>query len=82
MSSLQEIEQAIRNLSPANREQLLRDLPALLPELDRDAAWERIINDPRPRPALTTLLDQVDAKLRENPKAFSEIKESDFGEDS
>ena len=82
MSSLQEIELAIRNLSSANREQLLRDLPALCPELEGEAAWERIISDARPRPALTALLDQVDATLRENPNAFAEIKESDFGGNS
>lgn len=79
MSTVQEIESAIRNLSPADREQLLRDLPAIFPELDGDAAWDKIINDPRPRPSLSALLDQVDAKMRENRNAFAEIKDSDFG---
>ena len=46
----QEIEAAIRALPPQEREKLVEDLPAILPEMNGDAAWERIITDPRPRP--------------------------------
>src|SRR2546427_92535 len=42
-------------------EQLISDLPKLLPELDGDAAWERLIRDGRPRPALSALLDHAEA---------------------
>ena len=59
MSTVQEIEAAIRNLSAAEREELISDLPKLLPELDGDAAWERLIRDARPRPALSALLDKA-----------------------
>ncbi len=78
MSTVQEIESAIRQLGSAERDQLVRDLPSILPELDGDGAWERIINDPRPRPELTALLDKVDAEMQRSPNAFPEIKDSDF----
>ena len=78
MSTVQEIEAAIRSLTPVQREQLLRDLPQLLPELDGDAAWEHIIRDARPRPAFTTLLNEVEDQYRRDPKAFPEIQERDF----
>jgi len=48
VSTLREIKAAILELSPAERWQLIADLPALLPELNGDAAWERILHDPRP----------------------------------
>ena len=80
MSTVQEIESAIGKLGPAERDHLVRDLPRLLPELDGDAAWERINNDPRPRPALATLLDKVDAEMQRNPEAFPEIQDRDFGQ--
>ena len=79
MSTVQQIEEAIRGLSPAERSRLVSDLPTLLPELDGDAAWERIIRDPRPRPALTALLDEVDAQMQRDPEAFPIIEEADFG---
>ena len=80
MNTVQEIESAIRKLPPAERDQLVRDLPAILPEINADAAWERIINDPRPRPALTALLDRADAEVQRNPAQFPEINDRDFDE--
>ncbi|MGD1086526.1 MAG: hypothetical protein ABSA47_17455 [Verrucomicrobiota bacterium] len=61
MSTALEIEAAIRTLSAVEREKLIRELPVLLPELGGDLAWNQIIGDPRPRPALTELLDQAEA---------------------
>jgi hypothetical protein len=78
MSTAHEIEVAIRALSPVEREKLIKDLPVLLPELDGDLAWNRIIGDARSRPALTALLDQVEADYKNNPAAFPEIKDQDF----
>ena len=78
MSTVQDIEEAIRSLSPVDRSRLVSDLPAILPELDGDAVWERIIHDPRPRPALTALLDEVDAQRQRDPEAFPIIEEADF----
>lgn len=78
MSTVAEIEAAIRALPPKDREKLADDLPSILPELNGDAKWQRIISDPRPRPALTALGDQIDAQLKANPASFSEIHDGDF----
>jgi hypothetical protein len=80
MSTVQEIEAAIRSLAPAQREELIKDLPGLLPELDGDAAWERIVRDTRPRPALTELVNELQSEYRRRPDAFPEITERDFEE--
>lgn len=78
MSTVLEIEAAIQSLSPQERKKLVRDLPALLPELDGDEAWKRIIEDSTPSAALSAFADAIDAEHQRNPNAFSEIKESDF----
>jgi len=67
MSTVKEIEAAIRALPPREREQLVEDLPTILPELDGDAVWERIIADPRPRPALTALGDEIEVRYSASP---------------
>ena len=74
MSTAVEIEAAIRTLSPTERKKLVRDLPALLPELDGDEAWKRIMDDPTPNPALSAYVDAIDAEHQRNPNAFPEIK--------
>jgi hypothetical protein len=79
MSTAQEIEAAIGALPKKEREELVEDLPSILPELNADAEWSRIIHDPRPRPALSALGDAVEAQLRANPECFPEIQDSDFG---
>ena len=78
MSTVHEIETAIRSLAPAEREELVNDLPRLLPELDGDAAWERIARDPRPRPAFSALVDELQAAHRRDLKSFPEITATDF----
>jgi hypothetical protein len=78
MSTVAEIEAAIQALPPAERERLAEDLPALLPELNGDAKWERIINDVRPRPALIALGDEIAAQFKANPVAFREIQDGDL----
>lgn len=78
MSTAHEIEAAIRALSATERKKLVRDLPVLLPELDGDEAWKRIIDDPAPSPALSAFADAIDAEHQRNPDAFPEIKDSDF----
>src|SRR5471032_1923529 len=66
MSTVQEIEAAIRELPTTEREKLVEDLPAILPELNGDAVWERILSDARPRPALTALGDEIAAQFKAN----------------
>jgi hypothetical protein len=78
MSTVAEIEAAIQALPPAERERLADDLPSLLPEINGDAKWERIVNDARPRPALTALGDEIAAQLKARPAAFREVRDGDF----
>lgn len=78
MSTAQEIEDAIRTLPKAERQKLINQLPSILPELSSDDEWNRIANDPRPRPALTALGDSIAAQIKANPQAFPRIKDSDF----
>lgn len=82
MSSLQEIETAIRELSSGDRAKLVQDLPTLMPEWGGDFAWQRILRDPTPSPALSSLVDAVDAEFDHNPNAFPEIKGTDFEQNS
>lgn len=67
MSTVEQIEAAIRSLSAGERDRLVKDLPKLFPELDGDAAWDRIIHDDRPRPAFSRLLDEVESAIAEDP---------------
>ena len=78
MNTVEEIEAAIVKLDPDERARLAEALPRLIPELDGDARWAEIINDPTPRPALSELGDRLDAAMRENPEQFPEITEEDF----
>ena len=78
MSTVAEIEEAIRALSPAEREHLAESLPSILPELNGDLKWERVVADARPRPALSALGDEIAARFKQNPAAFSELRDADF----
>ena len=78
MSTVAEIEAAIRALPPGERERLAEDLPSILPELRGDLVWQRIINDERPRPALSALGDRIEAQFKAHPGQFPEIRDSDF----
>jgi len=49
-----------------------------VPELDGDAYWEALIRDPRPRPALSALGDEVDAAFRANPEQFPLLNDENF----
>ena len=82
MSSLEEIELAISGLSSEDQAKLLRDLPALLPKLNGDLAWQKILTDPTPSATLSRFVDSVDAEFARNPKAFPEINDSDFEHNS
>ena len=78
MSTVAEIEAAIQALAPAERERVAEDLPSILPELNGDAKWQRIMAEPRPRPELTALGDEIAAQFKNNPAAFSELRDADF----
>lgn len=78
MSTVQEIEAAIQALPVTEREKLVADLPGILPELNGDTMWESVLADPRPRPALTALGDEIAAQFKANPSCFAEIQDRDF----
>lgn len=78
MSTAQEIEDAIRSLSPSERAKLLQHLPHILPEFAGDEEWDRLIVDERPRPALTQLLDRYEADLETDAASFPKVAEGDF----
>ena len=82
MSTVQEIEAAIQALPAMERKKLVADLPGILPELNGDATWERILSDRRPRPALTALGDEIAAQFKANPSRFPEIQDRDFDQRS
>ena len=75
MSTAQEIENAIRALSAAERSKLVQHIPQLFPEFAGDSEWERIAGDERPRPALTDLLDRYEGDLARDPDAFPKVAE-------
>jgi hypothetical protein len=78
MSTVAEIEAAIKALPSAERERLAEDLLSILPELSGDLKWNRIIQDAQPRPALTVLGDEIAAQLKKDPSAFRKIQDADF----
>lgn len=78
VSTVEQIEAAIRALPAADRARLIRDLPMLFPEMDGDAAWDQLFNDARPRPALSRLLDEAEAAVHEDPAVFPETTDDEF----
>ena len=78
MSTVPEIEAAIRALPPSEREKLAEDLPLILPELHGDLVWQHIINDERLRPALSALGDEMEQEFKTDPEQFAKIQASDF----
>jgi hypothetical protein len=78
MSTVEEIETAIRSLRPEERERLVYRLPEVLPESDEEGPWKRIIRDARPRTDLTRLGDEIGLALKSDPEVFPEISDHDF----
>ena len=78
MTTVEEIEHAIRALSPGDRTRLANSLPALIPELDGDVLWERIARDSAKRPTLSAALEELDADFERNPGQFRLMQAGDF----
>ena len=78
MSTAQEIENAIRSLSPSEREKLLQHIPTIFPEFAGDSEWARITHDERPRPELSKMLNRYEAEISEDPQKFPKVAEGDF----
>jgi hypothetical protein len=70
VNSLLEIEEAIAKLPSESRRQLVQDIPALCPDAFPADGWDAILNDTTPRPALTSLLDKLDAGYAQKPESY------------
>jgi hypothetical protein len=70
VKSLQEIEEAIAKLPPKARRQLVKDIPALCHGEFPADGWDAILNEDAPRPALSSLLDELDAEHAQAPEKF------------
>lgn len=70
VKSLLEIEEAITRLPVKARRQLVQDIPALCPDAFPADGWDAILYHDAPRPALTSLLDKLDAGYQQNPENF------------
>lgn len=75
MKSLEEIEEAIARLPAKARRQLVKDIPALCPDVFPADGWAVILRNESPRPALTSKLDKLDAEYQENPESFLELND-------
>jgi len=70
VKSLQEIEEAIAKLPAKARGQLVQDIPALCPGEFPAVGWDAILNYTGPRPALSSLLDKLDAEHSQSSENF------------
>jgi hypothetical protein len=70
VTSLHEIEEAIAKLPAKARRQLIKDIPALCPAEFPAEGWDAILNDATPRPALSSLLDKLDAEHSQSPENY------------
>jgi len=64
VKSLLEIEEAIAELPADARRQLVHDLLALCPDAFPADGWDTLLLDGAPRPALTSLIDQLDIEVQ------------------
>jgi hypothetical protein len=71
VKSLLEIEEAIARLPSDVRRQLVQDLPAFCPDAFPADGWEAILRDNKPRPALTSLLDKLDAEYQQKRRRLA-----------
>jgi hypothetical protein len=82
MSKVQEIQAAILELSPPERDELVQSLPRILPELDGDAIWDRILNEDPPRESFVRYVDQIKADLAANKLELRETSEEELKRES
>jgi len=80
VKSLMEIEKAIAGLPKKSQRQLVRDIPAICPEVFPSDGWDSILADTTPRPGLSSLLDQLDAEYKSGPEKFAALNEDTLSE--
>ncbi len=80
MRTLLEIEKAIARLPSDDQLQLIKDIPALCPEVFPRDGWYSILQDATPRPAFSQFLDRVDAEYSHAPESFPVLNEDSLSE--
>jgi hypothetical protein len=80
MRTLLEIEEAISRLPSEEQSQLVKDIPALCRSAFPATGWDAILQDDSPRPALTSLLDRLDAEYAQAPESFATVNEETLRE--
>jgi len=53
-------------------------LPDIFPELNGDAEWERIVQDEKPRRALTEMLNETESGHARDPNKFPPMTAKNF----
>jgi len=76
MQTLQDIEVAIARLPAEEQRRLVAEIPALCPHVFPTEGWNAILRDEATRPALTSLLDQLDADFTRAPEQFAVVSEA------
>ena len=80
MRTLLEIEEAISRLPSEMQRQLVKDIPALCPSAFPPTGWDATLQDDTPRPALSSLLDRLDAEYAQAPDSFVTVNEESLRE--
>lgn len=80
MRTLSEIEEAIARLPSEAQAQLIKDIPALCPDVFPADGWEKILDDSSPRLGFSKFLDQVDSEYRHAPESFPVLNEDSLGD--
>jgi hypothetical protein len=78
MSKVEAIEAAISELSSEERLQLAVDLPRVLPEIDGDGAWEKIIRSPVKRESFSKFVDEIEAQYKAGTLQVTEMTDEEF----
>lgn len=81
MRTLPEIEEAIARLPAEAQRQLVNDIPTLCPTAFPANGWDAILQDETPRPALSSLLDRLDAEYAQAPESFAVVNEDSLREE-
>jgi hypothetical protein len=76
VKSLSEIEAAIAQLPSKAQRQLIKDIPTLCPRVFPADGWDAILAEATPRPALSSLLDRLDAEYQQRSEKFLAVNES------
>jgi len=80
MKSLLDIKKAIARLPKKSQRQLVRAMPTICPGVFPPDGWDGILAGTSPRPALSSLLDRLDAQYRVGPEKFPLLNEDSLAD--